>query len=108
MIHLQLDSLESILADDMLYIHSNGWIEDKEEVIENLKSGHLAYHRVDIREQEVRYFDRVAIVTGKAEFHVSLDGNPLTIDLLYTEVYRRDSGHWLFIHRHSNRITVSE
>ncbi|TVR77876.1 MAG: nuclear transport factor 2 family protein [Saprospirales bacterium] len=107
MIQLQLDSLESILADDMLYIHSNGWIEDREEVIENLRSGHLAYHKIDIRNQEVRYFDRIAIVVGEAEFHVSLDGSPLSIDLLYTEVYRQDGDRWFFIHRHSNRNTVS-
>jgi len=105
MIEMKLDSLETILAEDLLYVHSNGWVETKEEVIANIKSEHLAYNKVEIEDQSVRYFDNTGIVSGRAVFHVALDGEPLVIELLYSEVYHLVEGRWQFVHRHACRPT---
>nr|MBS0038244.1 nuclear transport factor 2 family protein [Saprospiraceae bacterium] len=98
-----LDSLSNLLAEDVMYVHSNGWVENKSEILENIESGHLTYRQVDIEEQAIRFYGSVAIVKGLAEFQVALDGNPITLDLLYSETYHLEDGKWRLVHRHACR-----
>lgn len=83
----QIDSLTTLLHDDVFYIHSNGWQEYKSEVIENIKSGKLNYSDVKVHESHVRIMDKTAVVTGKGTFYVTMDGKPYEFNLFYTEVY---------------------
>ncbi len=104
MIHMKYDSLESILDDRLMFIHSNGWTETKLELIQDIKSGKLKYVNIDISESAARVYTTSAIVTGKGKFTVLLEGNELTINLYYTEVYVWRNEKWLLASRHSNRL----
>jgi hypothetical protein len=104
MIAQKTDLLFELLDEDLTYIHSNGWIETKSEVIENINSGKLKYHSVEIQRADVRYIDQVAILTGEAIFTVSLDGQPLKLTLVYTEVYVQEGDNWRLTARHAARV----
>jgi len=82
-----LDSLTTLLHDDVHYIHSNGWKETKTEMIHNIASGKLKYSDIVVHDSEVRVIENTAIVTGKGTFFVSMDDKPIEINLYYTEVY---------------------
>lgn len=95
------DSLSVLLDDDVQYIHSNGWTETKSEVLNNITSGYLTYHSVDIRKATIRQYEKCFIVTGEGLFRVSLKDKPIDIELLYTEIYTV-SGHEIkLVHRHA-------
>lgn len=104
MIRMKYDSLESILDDRLMFIHSNGWTETKEELIQDIKSGKLRYVNIDVTETSARVYASAAIVTGKGKFTVLLDGSELIINLFYTEVYVLKNEKWLLASRHSNRL----
>ncbi len=104
MIRMQYDSLESIMDDRLMFIHSNGWAENKQELIQDVKSGKLRYVNINVSESTARVYTNTAIVTGKGKFSVVLDGNNLDINLLYTEVYILKNGKWLLASRHANRL----
>ena len=99
----QMDSLQKYLHEDVLYIHSNGWIENKTEVIDNIKSGKLIYRNVDIVENTCRMDGTLAVITGKAMFYVRLDKTDIDIPLLYTEVYSLEGNHPTLFSRHACR-----
>jgi hypothetical protein len=100
----QISKLENLLHADVLYIHSNGWTEQKNEVLQNIESGKLKYSSVKVEESRARQFAETVIVTGKGLFNVELDGNPLEILLLYTEVYQILDGRWQLLSRHALRL----
>ena len=104
LISKQYDSLSALFNDNVEYIHSNGWIENKTEIIADLKSGKLNYKRVDVSEAKVRLSKNVAILTGKGVFFVTMDNKDLEIKLLYSEVYIKEKGKWLLTHRHANKL----
>jgi hypothetical protein len=104
MTQMKLDSLESILDERLMFVHSNGWTETKTEFIQDIKSGKLRYLNIDVTETAARLYTNTAIVTGKGKFKVLLDGSELIINLLYTEVYVSKNGVWLLASRHSNRL----
>jgi hypothetical protein len=104
MIRLSYDSLESALDDRLLFVHSNGWTETKEEFIQDIKSGKLRYVDINVTEANARMYSGTAIVVGKGNFKVLLDGNELVITLYYTEVYVWKNDKWLLASRHANRL----
>ncbi|MCA4897190.1 MAG: nuclear transport factor 2 family protein [Bacteroidota bacterium] len=99
-----LDSLAGILDERLIYVHSNGWAQTKNEIIDDLKSGKLNYVSIDVKSNKVRVYNNTAIVNGAGSFQVTMDGKPLTIELNYTEVYVKGNGRWLLASRHANRL----
>ena len=104
MIRMQFDSLNAVLDDRLMFVHSNGWTETKKELIDDIKSGKLKYVNIQVLESTARVYPGTAIVTGKGKFTVLLDGNPLELNLFYTEVYILKDDKWLLATRHSNRL----
>lgn len=104
MTNKQLDSLSLLLDDRLQYIHSNGWTETRQEVLDDLTSGKLNYTNVTVEEASVRLYDDSAVITGKGVFEVLLDGKPISIHLSYTEVYVRQKKQWRLVSRHACKI----
>jgi hypothetical protein len=100
----QYDSLKSVLDENLVYIHSNGWTESKDEIIADLKSGKLNYLGVKVNESKARIFKGTGIVTGKGTFNVIMDGKPIELQLMYTEVYLEKKKGWKLVSRHANKI----
>ncbi|MEI6264802.1 MAG: nuclear transport factor 2 family protein [Sphingobacteriia bacterium] len=100
----QYDSLKSVLDESLVYIHSNGWTESKDEIIADLKSGKLNYLGVKVTESKARIFKGTGIVTGKGTFNVVMDGKPIELQLMYTEVYVEKKKGWKLVSRHANKI----
>ena len=104
MIRMKYDSLLPVLDDRLMFVHSSGWTETKQELIQDIKSGKLRYTNIQVLEASVRIYPSTAIVTGKGKFQVTLDGNNLELNLSYTEVYVQKDGKWLLASRHANRL----
>jgi len=104
MISKQFDSLSLLLDADLKYIHSNGWVESKEDLLANLRSEKLVYKQVTVSETKVNLTHHVAIVSGKGLFSVILENQKLEIPLMYSEIYVKQKGKWLLLHRHSNKL----
>ena len=104
MINKNCDSLNSILDERLKYIHSNGWIQTKQDVIDDLKSGKIEYQQVITTEATVRFYDNTAILTGKGKFSGLINKTPFALDLVYTEVYIKIKNKWLRVSRHASKI----
>jgi hypothetical protein len=104
MITMNYDSLEPMLDEKMVFIHSNGWAETKTEFIQDIKSAKLRYTSINVLEASARVYPASAVVIGRGKFNVKLDGKDLEFDLKYTEFYIQKDGKWLLASRHSNRL----
>lgn len=100
----QFDSLRWMLDDNLMYVHSNGWVETKADVIDDLKTGKLVYRKVDITEASVRLYENTAIVTGKGTFAGVNSGTEFSLNLFFTEVYVKKGSRWVLASRHANRL----
>ncbi len=102
----KLDSLTLLLDDAVQYIHSNAWIETKEEVLKNIQTKHLVYHEVKVSNHNVRQFQNTFVVTGQGLYKVSLKDKFIEIPLLYTETYVLKNDSVSLVHRHACRFLV--
>lgn len=104
MVSKNADSLKTVLDEQLKYIHSNGWAQTRQEVIDDCISGKLIYQKIEISGAEVRLYGTTAIVTGKGKFSGLVSQTPFSLDLSYTEVYIKKGNHWLLASRHSNKM----
>ena len=99
-----IDSLKTVLDDQTRYVHSNGWIQTKQEVLDDVVSGKLDYRDVIVTEATVRLYPNMALLIGKGKFSGVVNKNLFTMDLLYTEVYVKKGMKWLLASRHANKM----
>lgn len=105
LINKKYDSLNWLLDEQVKYIHSNGWIQTKQDIINDLKSGKLNYTSVIVEESTVSYYVKSAVVTGKGMFKgLMTDKSEFAIHLLYTEVYVKQKKEWKLVSRQATKL----
>ncbi len=104
LIQKNYDSLNLMLDKRCMYIHSNGWIQSADEVIQDLKSGKLVYKKMEITESTARQFESMVIVTGKGNFEGLVNDKAFNLKLLYTEVYVKRKASWKLVTRQSTKL----
>ena len=104
-----LNALEKILGDDLMYTHSTGVQQNKKEFLKALETGALRYRNIAPQTKEIRFFGDKAVVNGSGIFQVTAkDGDTtrdVTVDLTYNAVYvLRGEGirrNWQLVSWHS-------
>jgi hypothetical protein len=104
LIRKEADSLSRALDERVQYVHSNGWVQSKKEVLDDMKSGKLVYQAVTVKESTVRIYGQAAIVTGLGSFEGINSGTAFKLEMRYTEVYVKTPEGWKLASRHSNRV----
>ena len=105
MITKKYDSLDLILDSQIKFIHSNGWIQSKTEMIDDLKSGKLNYTAITIEESSAQLYNQTVVVIGKGTFKGLMpDKSEFNIHLLYTEVYVKTKKQWRLVSRQATKI----
>jgi len=97
-------ALNWLLMDDVHYYHSNGWLELKRDVIEDLYNGKLVYREMDATLQGIRFTGNIAQARMVADVDVALNGKPIQLKLQIVQVWVRKNGRWIMHSRHSERI----
>lgn len=90
-------ALGDLMADDCLYVHSNGATQTKAEFIEGLRSGAMTYLRIQYEALPLirLYGSETAVLTGTTRLEVRrADGSVVQPRVLVTAVYVARSGSW--------------
>lgn len=83
-----LNALESLLEDDLHYVHANGMVENKAEFLRKIRSGERLYRRFASRSRETRHDHGFTFVFGEAEVEVDVKAGLVKNVLAYTAIYR--------------------
>ncbi|MEM9521629.1 MAG: nuclear transport factor 2 family protein [Actinomycetota bacterium] len=91
------ETLDRLLSDSMVYVHSTGLVDTKESFLGHVRNGPIQYRRFERRGVEVHAAgDHTVIFRGEAAVQVEFDGNPLDLDFRYLAVWVNHDGHWRF------------
>lgn len=97
-------SLKKLLHKDASYGHSNGWVENKQDVINHLLSGKLLYKKIESTDLEWKMTKDVASVRSKTELKYVLDGKDGELNLHVLQVWVKTNKGWQLIARQSTKI----
>ncbi len=100
MLNGDVQALEEILADDLIYTHTTARLDTKASFIDAVKTGKTNYKSVELKAAEVRDLGDTAVVTGHGKMHVGDN----KFEIKYTEVYARRNGDWQMVAWQSTRV----
>jgi delta-aminolevulinic acid dehydratase/porphobilinogen synthase len=111
--------LKELLHDQVLYGHSNGWIQNKRSVIKDLYNGKIKYHSIEkprltepnssgaLVYEGMEYdtiYKNIRTVNSLSQVAVTVDGEYLEIKLSVTQVWIKEKGKWQLVARQSTKI----
>ena len=96
--------MRPMLGDDLVYCHSTGQCQNKEEIVAAIGSRETIYHAMDIVYMKPRLIDGAVVINGKLNIRAELAGKVTEFQAIYTDVYAKRNGHWQLVAWQSTRL----
>jgi len=97
--------LTQLLNDNVTYGHSNGWVQNKNDIINDLKSGKLVYDKLeDVSEGVVAINNNWATVRTITNAEAKMNGNTIQLKLHILQVWLKTKTGWQLIARQGVRL----
>jgi ketosteroid isomerase-like protein len=97
-------TLNSVLADDLIYTHSSARIDTKQSLIGNMQSGSTVYNAVEPSDVKAQDLGSAVVLTGIARIRVTSSGTPNAFAVRFTDVYANRGGQWQMVTWQSTRL----
>ncbi len=97
-------AMERLFGDDLVYTHSSAVVDDKASYIDSMRSGNVRYRVMRRSDVKVRTYGCIAIITGLADFDVTVKGQDLSVQLRFITVWAQRAGGPQFIGWQATRI----
>jgi len=99
-------ALDELVADELIYIHSNALVESKSDFLASVQSGKIVYAAMAAEDgRSVRPYGRkTAVVNGVVKVSGQYQGGQFDIRLRYTALYRKIKKVWQLTRWQSTRI----
>jgi ketosteroid isomerase-like protein len=99
-----LPTLARYLADDLIYTHSSAVVDSKETYIDSLRSGKVVYKQTRRSDLRVSPYGCTAVMTGRGDFSVTIDGKGVEVQLRFTNVWVKNPEGWQMVAWEATRI----
>ena len=96
--------LESLVADEVSYGHSNGKVENKQEFISGVFASPIRFQKIDAADFTIQFYGKIAVVRHFFQASVLDGGKPGTINLKVLQVWQKQNGGWKLLARQAVRI----
>ena len=99
-------ALAQLLHDDVSYGHSNGWVQNKTDIINDLKSGKLAYTNIENESAMIVAINKqwATVRTNTNAEGKAPNGNAFQMKLHILEVWLKTKTGWQLIARQSTKL----
>ena len=98
-----IDTLNTLLADDLIYTHSSARLDTKQSLIGNMQSGATVYNAVEPSDVKAQDLGDSVVLTGSCRISVNSGGNAMSFGVRFTDVYARRNGKWQMVTWQSTR-----
>ena len=98
--------LKSILHKEVSYGHSNGWIQSKDDILNDFKSGKLTYNNIENNSSAiVKISEKYATVKTNTNAEGSVNGTAFKLTLHVMQFWIKTKTGWQLIARQSAKLS---
>ena len=98
--------LKSILHKEVSYGHSNGWIQSKDDILNDFKSGKLTYNTIENNSSAiVKISEKYATVKTNTNVEGSVNGTTFKLILHIMQFWIKTKKGWQLIARQSAKLS---
>lgn len=100
-------SLDTLLADNVSYVHTNGKRETKRQFIDGITGGRRRYRQIEVQSQDVLPVGlETCVVTGRALIEMEANNGALLFPIAYTAIHTQEDGQWRLIAWQATRCAI--
>jgi ketosteroid isomerase-like protein len=96
-------TLNTLIADDLVYTHSTARLDTKQSLIGNMESGGTVYTSVVPSEVKAQDLGDSVVLTGSCRISVMSQGRPNSFGVRFTDIWANKGGRWQMIAWQSTR-----
>jgi hypothetical protein len=100
--------LDTILADDLICIHSLSSIQTRTSLISNMKSASTIYAALEPHHAVALDLGEVVVLTGVARAEGQVNGAPISYKVRFIDRYSWCDGRWQMVAWQSTRMPPEE
>jgi len=86
--------LSEMLSKNLIYIHSNAYVDNYETYLEKIKNKILQYQKIEISTQALQLHNEIAIKTSLVRGAVLVLGNEKRLNNYTTTIWVKENGKW--------------
>lgn len=101
-------AMEKLFGSDLVYIHSSAVVDNKATYIDSMRSGTVKYRIMRRSGVKVRTYGCIAILSGQANFDVTVKGKDLSVDLRFHTVWAKRGGGLQFVSWQATRVPAPQ
>ena len=97
--------IEKRIENKASFGHSNGWVQSKEDVLKDMKSGYLVYLKISPVSVSIQMKDKKnALVKERMAVEGNLNGTNFASNLFVLQWWRKTGGVWKLVMRQSAKV----
>jgi ketosteroid isomerase-like protein len=96
-------AVAAFLADDLVYTHSTGIVEGKQEYLAKLKAGDQRYTGIELINPKLRTYGDAAVINTQSRMTGATKGVPFDNTLFLMQVWVKQGGAWKMVAHQTTR-----
>ena len=104
LIKKDLAALDRIWADDLTFVNPRGELLNKQNRMDNLKSGSTAFKSIQESEEHIRTYGQTVVANFKVALEAQYSGQDSSGNYRVITVWARPKGTWQMVAVHMTRI----
>lgn len=97
MLSNDVDALDEMFDDELVYTHSSGTVDTKSSYLDAMRSGRFVYRSVQRSDEEVHDHGEAVVVIGHVRMDVLIGKEQRDVDSRFTLTWVRKDGQWRFV-----------
>jgi ketosteroid isomerase-like protein len=97
-------AMDRLFGEDLVYIHSSAVVDGKQSYLDSMRSGSVKYRVMRRSDVTVRTYGCLAIVSGNADFDVTVKGQDLSVALRFHSIWAKRAGGPQFVSWQATRV----
>ncbi|MDN7431023.1 DUF4440 domain-containing protein [Burkholderia sp. AU16741] len=99
-----VEALDALLDDDLVFTIPTGQIVSKEDDLAAHRAKLLRLDALDVHEMRASAIDEMILTTTQATLAGHFDGTAFTGTFAYTRLWRRSGAHWRVVAGHASQV----
>lgn len=96
--------LKKLVDSKIQYGHSNGWIQTRQDMINDLYNGKLTYTDIQQSDVQMRMESSIALVRSNMSIDAVMNGKAMQFKLAVLQVWKKEKAGWILIARQAGKI----
>ena len=105
MLSSDVQVLDELIADDMVFTMHTGLVVDKQYDLEAHRTGIFKFTKVDLSDRKIHHYGDCIVVTVKADLAGTFNQQAFSETYRFTRVWVKRQNRWQIVAGHASQVT---